>query len=70
MSLPGALNPQAIAYCAILVRKAVDDSRFADMSEDEKGAVVARGVEKMMQAGAYVEHGRLFLPADVTALDL
>ncbi|MDN4633159.1 hypothetical protein QCD71_16675 [Sphingomonas sp. PsM26] len=70
MKLPDALNPTAIALCAILIRGAVDGSQFGDLDQGHKEAIVANGVEKMMRAGAFVQNGTLFLPPDATASDL
>lgn len=70
MKLPDALDPKAVALCAILIRGAVDGSQFGELDEAHKDAIVANGVEKMMRAGAFVQNGSLFLPPDVTASDL
>lgn len=70
MKLPDAIDPKAVALCAILVRVAIDGSQFGDLDEAHKDAIVANGVEKMMRAGAFVRDGALFLPPEVTDSDL
>lgn len=70
MKLAETLDPMAIALCVILIRGAVDASQFGDLDRKHKNVIVANGVEKMMRAGALVDNGALFLPADVTASQL
>jgi hypothetical protein len=70
LKLPDALDPKAVALCAILIRGAIDGSKFGDLDRTHKDEIVANGVMKMMRAGAFVRNGALFLPPEVTGSDL
>lgn len=70
MKLPATFDPEAVRLASIAVRYALSDSRFDHFSAADRQAVVENGVGKMMAAGAYVQDGRLFFPAGITANDL
>lgn len=67
--LPTSLDPEAVRLCALAVRYALSEARFDNHTAAERNAIVEHGVEKMMQAGAFVCGGALFFPSNITSLD-